>query len=212
MTKYIYICILTFIYYRCSLKRSNVEYYDKLVEIKTISKQLRVPISNNVNYSDTLKFEITNKSDFIFLFAFNEKNAYFCSPNRFEDENHVISDPNDGILLSFYDENFYPIITRCESSFNPDLPADFYDKKKIKKLQPHSKLVFNLIISFPSVIHDQCNQTVEHVDQVAKVMFLFEPDITFLEILMKENKLKFMKNERALKTRIKIAGLPVKVI
>lgn len=211
--KCLYYLFLIFITSCFTRKNNTIEYYDSFIKFKVLSKELKIPKADSIKFSDTLEIELYNNSNKTLVFIYNEKNAYFCSPDSYEDPiTHVQSDPLDGLLLTFFNENMFRLEPKCITGFEPDLPEDIYHEKWIKKVNSKSTIKLNLIVSFPSKVSISDSQYLSSLSSARFVGFFFEPDVSLLNLILKENNIKLKENEMPMKIRKWIDPIPVTIV
>lgn len=188
-------------------KSKELDSSSKNIIISLLNDSIIIPSSDSIDCIDTLFFHFNNQTNYEFIFAIPETGIKFNSSMFDIDSITFYSDPFQGVAARFLDgeNNVLPI--EGVSVFNHtalDTIVSFFPIDDVITIDPKSELIFKMLLKFPSLVfHHQYKQYVNDLGDAKYIELLFMPEYNLFPLYVKENDIKFDRNTKILKTRIK---------
>ncbi len=166
------------------------------VSIKLLNEQINIPSNDQDSCSDMIVFQISNDSDYEYLFDIADTTGFFfLSKSPLKDE---FIDPFGGFGIGFIDEKGEYLECDGYSGFNPEGFENIIIEKKLYKLLPQKSIIFKVPLTFPSKLDfGSYIQKVTNIDRATKVEVFFRPGNGYLKnTLLKSNGFKLKGNQR----------------
>ena len=194
MRYFLFLLGLIIISYNCnSLKTKNIK---KEIDVQILNSIIKLPLNDQTICMDTLIFEISNNSNFEYIFDITDTTGfYFFMESTKEDSN---LDPCGGFGIGFIDGKGKNIDCNGNSVYHPEGFDNVVIKEVVYQLLPKKSIIIKVPLVFPSkLIYGNYIQEISDLKHTKNVEIFFRPENGYLKnILIEKNEFKLKKNQR----------------